>query len=131
MLTRSFFGTEMDPIDRAAASEKIEINPEDAWKILLEIFNEGLRPTVLECADCWQISMSAASRKIQGWEAKNQIRTERVGRSKRIVWINVPPKGGVKPNFFNAHQVLRHTSLGYCHSLMTTNPVVKILTKSQ
>lgn len=76
----------------SAAREKVEINPEDAWEILLETFAEGLRPTVLKCADRWQISMSAASRKIQGWEAQKRIRTEKVGRTKRIVWVRTPLK---------------------------------------
>lgn len=75
-----------------AVASRAERTPEDNWKDLIEWFADGQRPTVLECADRWEISMSAASRKIQGWEAKGLIRSAKVGRTKRIVWVRTPLK---------------------------------------
>lgn len=75
-----------------AASGVLPMSPEEAWADLKTHFAQGARWTVQECADRWQITLSAASRRISSWETQGLIRTAKHGRTKRIAWINTLKK---------------------------------------
>lgn len=74
------------------ASGALPMSPDEAWTDLKAHFVQGARWTVQECAERWQITLSAASRRISSWEARSLIRTAKHGRTKRIVWINMLKK---------------------------------------